>query len=174
MLILSLHMTDELITGEERADALKLYEVGFHIVPTLSEEQIAQEVTDIKAIIEKAGGVIASEGAPKLTPLLYEISKVTAGVKRNQDRAYFGFVKFDAIGEEVTVIKENLDKKDTLIRFILLKTVKENTLYGAKQATRGDSIRSTKKSKEDEEKEVVASPITAAELDKTIDELVIE
>lgn len=167
-------MTDEAITTTEREDALKLYEVGFHIIPTLSDEQIAQEVADIKAIIEKAGGVIASEGAPKLQPLAYEIAKVTGGVKRNHDRAYFGFVKFDSTGDEAVVVKENLDKKDTLIRFILLKSVKENTLYGTKLATRGDAIRSTKKSKEDEDKEGTAAPITEAELDKTIDELVIE
>jgi ribosomal protein S6 len=167
-------MTDTTETMNERKDALKLYEVGFHIIPSLSEEQIAQEVADIKAIIEKAGGTIASEGAPKLHPLAYEIAKVTAGVKRNHDRSYFGFVKFDCTGEEAVTIKEALDKKDTLIRFVLIKTVKENTLYGTKTATRGDSIRSPKKSKEDEEKEGVASPITAAELDKTIDDLVIE
>ncbi len=174
MIICSLHMSDETTQMSEREDALKLYEVGFHIIPTLSEEQIGQEVAQIKAIIEKAGGKVVYEEAPRLRPLAYEIPKMTNGVRRNHDRSYFGFIKFDCTGEEATAIKEALDKKDTILRFILLKTVKENILYGSKLAIRGDSIRSTKKSKEDEEKEGIATPITAAELDKTIDELVIE
>jgi ribosomal protein S6 len=167
-------MSNEPTGMEEMENGLKLYEVGFHLVPTLSEEQVVEEVAEIKAIIEKNKGTIASEETPKLRNLAYPIAKVTAGVKRTHDKAYFGFVKFDAGSEEAVTIKEALDKKDTIIRFILIKTVKENILYGSKLATRSESIRSTKKSKEDEGKEPIASPVTEAELDKTIDELVIE
>jgi ribosomal protein S6 len=146
-----------------------IYEVGFHLVPFLSEEQIGAEVTEIKAIIEKHNGAVVSEEFPKLKPLAYEISKVTGGVKRNHDKAFFGFVKFAGTPEGVIETKTDLDKKDTIIRFILIKTIKDNTLYGSRVA-RTDGPRPKKGKDEDG----VVSPISEAEIDKSIEELVIE
>ena len=158
--------------NENQENEGKIYEVGFHLVPFLSEEQVVEEVASIKAIIEKHNGEIIHEDAPKLRPLSYEIAKVTAGVKRNHDQAYFGFIKYNGSAEGAIAIKTDLDKKDTIIRFILIKTIKDNTMYG-NRAARVDGPRG-KKGKDEEGKEGVASPLTEAEMDKTIDELVIE
>ena len=150
-----------------------IYEIGFHLVPHLSEDKIGAEVADIKAIIEKNGGTVIYEEAPKMRPLAYDISKVTDGVKRNNSQAYFGFIKFNGTAQGVVETKVGLDKKDTIIRFLLVKTVKDNTMHGNKLA-RVDGPRPKKPKGEEGKDGAVASPMTQAEMDKTIDELVIE
>jgi len=154
----------------ELNDTIKVYEAGFLLVPFISEEQVTAEAADIKAIIEKNGGVVIHEEAPKLRPLAYEISKVTAGQKRKNDKAFFGFVKFTALPEAAVTIKADLDKKDTIIRFILIKTIKDNTLYGAK-AVRSENGKLNKKADDKDEKD---ASLDEATIDKTIDQLVIE
>jgi len=149
----------------------KIYEIGFNLVPHLAEDKIAAEVADIKAIIEKNKGTVIYEEAPKLRPLAYDIATTTAGVKRTHSQAYFGFIKFETTGSDVMEVKIALDKKDTIIRYLLIKTIKDNTMYGTKMA-RTDGPR-PKKGKEDG-KDGVPSPMSQADMDKTIDELVIE
>ena len=117
------------------------------------------------------------EEFPKLRPLAYAISPTTA--KGSFDRAYFGFLKFTAEPEGANSIKDILSKKETVIRSILIKTIKDNTMYGPKLArTEGGSkpIRKTTKERVSgkDSKEVAPAPINEVELDKTIEELVVE
>ena len=65
--------------------------------------------------------------------------------------------------------KNKLDLDPNLIRFLILKTVKENTIF-AKKFTHGETYKKplSKKNKEDE----VVTPIDKEEIDKEIDALV--
>lgn len=165
-------MTEEI--NQEISDELKVYEVGFHLVPSISEEQVAVELADIKKSIEKNGGIFLSEEAPKLHPLAYEIAKKVGGVNRKFTQAYFGFIKFEAAGETVVNIKTDLDKKDSIIRFIMIKTIKDNTLYGLRVARSEGSGKAIRKPTKEEAGKGAVSPVAEAEIDKEIENLVIE
>src|SRR3990167_8661900 len=56
-------------TGTE--PVVRIYEVGYHIIPTVAEENLEKVVGGIRATIEKAGGSFIAEGAPTLTKLAY-------------------------------------------------------------------------------------------------------
>src|SRR3972149_2916483 len=49
----------------------RIYEVGYHIIPTIAEENLEKVVGGIRATIEKAGGSFIAGGAPTLTKLAY-------------------------------------------------------------------------------------------------------
>ncbi len=163
-------MTNDTEILDGTNEGLHIYEVGFHIIPSITEEQAALEAAEIKAVVENHKGVVIHEDMPKLRPLSYEISKVTDSVKKTYDNAYFGFIKFEGTTDNTEAIKIDLDKKDKIIRFILIKTVKDNTLYGGKMARENGTRTIKKPTKEDK----AGEPVSEAELDKTIDELVIE
>ena len=111
-----------------------VYEVAFHIVPTVSPENLPKEVDAIKAVLGKAEATIVSEEAPALRELEYTMIKVIGPVHHRFDTAYFGWIKFEAAPEAVGEVKKALDASDKIIRHLIVKTVRENTLYGAKFA----------------------------------------
>lgn len=159
---------------EKKDNNLSAYEVGYHIVPAVSEENLPNEVESIKNFLTKEGAEIISEEFPKMRELAYSIKKTMDGGKRDFDVAYFGWIKFDALETPVNNIKKFFDENKNILRFILIKTVRENTLYSPK----GNDIVSIKEElkeikKVQPEKEI-KSPISQEELDKTIDKLIAE
>jgi ribosomal protein S6 len=156
-------MTETVKTGKAT-----VYEVGFHIVPAVSPEKLSAEVDAIKAVLGKAGATIISEEAPKLRNLAYTITKVIGPARTKYDTAYFGWIKFEGPTETQVDIKTALDGNEKILRYLLIKTARENTLYAAK------ILPPEEMAKTDEVKENKEAPAKAPEdLDKTIDKLVI-
>ena len=56
---------------EGSADVLRIYEIGYTILPTVKEEELEKVVGAIRSGIEKAGGNFIAEGAPSATRLAY-------------------------------------------------------------------------------------------------------
>ena len=157
----------------ENEEELKVYELGFHIIPSISVENVGAEFSKVKSLIEKEGGLFISEDFPKLRPLAYEISKTVKAIKNTYDKAYFSWIKFEALAEKVPEIKKAMDANDKVLRFLIIKTIKESTLYTPKPSyMRSDPSKIAKRNKEEKEKGET-SPISEAELDKTIEDLVI-
>lgn len=122
-------MTDEKEAGTEAEFPLKkIYEIGYRIVPSVSEEKIGAEIGAIKDVLEKNGAVVLSEESPKLRPLSYDMFKSVAGRYQKFSQAYFGWVKFEAAVDAVSLIKAWLDKNESILRFLIIKTVRENTM----------------------------------------------
>jgi ribosomal protein S6 len=109
--------TDEVLENE----GALVYEIGFHLVPTIPEDDLAAKFGDIRAQIEEAGGSIIGEGLPALTPLAYTIS--AKGGKF--DRAYFGWIKFDLAANKIAALKEICDHTADIIRYLIIKTTIE-------------------------------------------------
>lgn len=156
--------------GEGRLHA---HEVGYHIVPAVSIENLSNEVENIKNFLTKEGVVIISEEFPKMRELAYSISKNVGGIKRNFDTAYFGWIKFDARETPIAKIKKFFDENENILRFLLINTVRENTIFSA-NLTDNEKKEEIKTSKKEEDKKEVKSPISQEELDKTIDKLIVE
>ncbi len=153
-------------------DSGRIYEVGFHVAPIVGEEGLAHEVSAIKALLEKASAAIVSEDFPRLRTLAYPLSKVIKGTKHTFKECFFGWVKFESDPEKVESITREIDKMENIVRFIAVKTVRENTLYGSKFAQKE---RMSPKKEEGGEKEIEEKKeVNVEEVDKAIEDLVVE
>ena len=140
-----------------------IYEVGFLLMPALAEEKLLQTFAVIKKVLADQNATILGEGFPKSRPLAYPIKKF--------ESAFFGWLKFESNSEALTTLREFLKNNSEVIRFLLVKTVRESTVatpvFFGKPRSRLE--------KNGKKEEIPAgSKMTTAELDKTIEELVVE
>lgn len=150
----------------------KIYEVGYIIVPTVSPDHINIETDKIHELITKGNCNIISEELPKIIRLAYKMTKDVGNQRSNYDTGHFGWVKFEDNEDQITEIKKALDLNEKILRFIIVKTVAENTLYGyriAIEKSKTDRLEEKKSEKPEKKAE-----IDQEELDKSIDKLVIE
>ena len=148
----------------------RIYEVGYLLASTLSEEEVPVKYGNLKDLIVSLGGEIISDEMPKMISLAYLMSKVTQNVRTKFDSAYFGWVKFEINPEKVLELKKKLDVDSNFVRFLILKTVRENTI-AAKRFVHKDFRRRISTIKKEGENEVVV-PINKEEIDKEIDAMV--
>ena len=146
-----------------------VYEVGYHIVPIVAESDLGIRVTAIRDMIEGAGGSMIADEYPKHMELAYPIVKIAANKRAIHHSAYFGWMKFEVEPQGAKAIDLKLKADDLILRYIVVKTVRENTMVPKKvlQQKRGEDGKA-------DEKPVEEKPImTEAEIDKTIEDLVI-
>jgi ribosomal protein S6 len=151
----------------------QVYELGYHIVSTVAEENLPKEVEILKGIILQDGGSLVSEGEPKLINLAYSMTKSVADIKKKFDTAYFGWIKFETKSELMPMIKKAVDQNPNVLRYLLIKTVRENTLYVPKL----NSVKVIEKEVLKAKKSIKTSEVKATsveDIDKSIDELVLE
>ncbi len=147
----------------------RVYEVGYHLVPTLEEGNVPTIHGDLKDLITSTfKGEIISEDVPKMMDLAYTMLKVVSNVRSKFDTAYFGWIKFAMEADQVLELKKKLDLDPKIIRFLILKTVKENTIATKRFVQRGVGKRALNIKTPDE----VAAPINEKEVDKEIDALI--
>jgi ribosomal protein S6 len=156
---------------EQVQEGIKVYEIGYHLIPSIPVEKVAGEVEEIKSVIAKHKGSLIAEENPKLRPLAYTIKKAVEGSRYKFNEGYFGWVKFEVDTAVIEEIKKALDANEHILRYLLINTVRENTMVSPKLMTPG--------AKEEDGK--VAAPaetpkpaISEEELEKTINDLVIE
>ena len=165
---------------KEKADDIEVYELSYLFLPSLSQEQVQSKVASIKGVLTLAGGLIISDEDPVLIDLAYQMIKVVGTNRHKVDTGYFGWVKFEIAKEGMEVIKKSLDANDEIIRYLIIKRVRENTLLNGKMMFRKEE-KAKKVLNVDEvigeetenvvpeiEKEIVEDDI-----DKSIDDLVI-
>ena len=150
----------------EGNDKNTIYEIGFHVATTLPEEKLPAEVTKIKSVLENAGVAIISEEYPKLMQLAYTIEKKTQNGTIKFNDAYFGWIKFETDSSKIAEIKDELDRNENIVRFIVVKTVRENTMP-VKPA-------SSKKSDDETSEKGEITPEDEEKIDESIEDLVTE
>lgn len=153
---------------EEQEVRLGVYEVGYLMVPTIAEENLGEEVTSFKDMFVEKGAVFISDEYPKLMELAYEMTRSILNKKQKFSYGYFGWVKFECTTSIAKEIKDLLDKNEKLVRYLMIKTVRENTMsvkrpYGKQDGARRRPVRKT------EEAEV----INEETIDKEIEALVV-
>lgn len=167
----------EVKNREENSDEIAVYELGYHLVPGTDDENISSEVSIIKSAIEKNGGNFIDEGLPKKIKLAYDIVLSESGKRQKFSSAYFGWVKFDMELSKIGNLKNILEENKNIIRLLIIKTVKESTLAPKKillERIVVDTPTVPKKLVKPTEEEKNKGPISEKELDRTIEELVIE
>jgi ribosomal protein S6 len=148
----------------------RVYELGYLLVPTIPEEDVPVTFGNLKELVSSLGGIAISDEMPKMIPLAYSMVKVISNIRNKFNTAYFGWVKFTMDSDKVLELKKKLDLDPNFIRFLILKTVKENTI-AAKRFVRGDMAHRKPKADKGGENEVVV-PINKEEIDKEIDAMV--
>lgn len=109
------------------------YEVGFHIIPTLSEDKIAEAVEAVRTAITQAEGTITKEEAPKFRRLAYEMRKKIDAKYETYDSAYFAYIIFDAAPEAVAKIKDALDITVSVLRYLIVKDPVLDRIQGVEE-----------------------------------------
>lgn len=145
----------------------QIYEIGYHLLPTVAEENIPSEVSKIHSVISEMGGSIISEGAPQVRQLAYDIAKKIDNKNLNFNKAYFGWIKFEMEKSIVSGFVSKLESFPEVLRFLVVKTVKENTMHSPKMP-----IFKKEGSREAEADSQEKTPVSEEEIDKSIDELV--
>ncbi len=145
-----------------------IYEVGYLMVPGIAEENVGAEVTNLKDKLTELGAVIISDEFPKMMELAYEMARSIKNKKQKFTYGYFGWVKFDATTESAVVIKDMLDKNEQLIRYLLVKTVRENTMSQKRVYNKSEGFKRKVTPKEE------ALPINEETIDKDIEALMVE
>jgi ribosomal protein S6 len=168
---------------ENTNDDKKLYELGFHIVSSIAEEKVSDEVENLKVSLNKIDAEIVKEGEAQPIELAYTIVKKINEVNTKFDKAYFGWIKFNATAEGVESLKKEIDTNVNVLRYILVKTVDDDEHSTAKILT--DEEEAAAKESEEAEadaddseeavektEEKVAEKTEEKSVDEAIDELV--
>lgn len=145
----------------------QVYELGYHILPIVNEEDTVLETNKIKDYLFKVGASIVSEGVPSMRQLAYEMSKNVDGKNLKVHKAYFGWIKFELNTSKVVDFKKFIDLNQNILRYLIVKTVKENTMFTPKVPT-------FKKEQKEEGFESVdkTEDVSKVDIDKSIDNLV--
>ncbi len=163
--------------NEKSTDRLTVYEVGYLIGSSIPEEKVPEEVEKVKKIINDAGSSIVSEEFPRSEDLAYTIRKKTvSGSYDKFDKAYFGWVKFEVGTDRVENIKKAIEATPSIIRTLIITTVKENTYLGKRSsATAKIALEGDKPVEHAVQGDVVeVAPASPEEIDKSIDAMVKE
>ena len=147
----------------------EVYEFGYLLVPTISEEDLPMQYGNLKELIITSGASVISDEMPKMITLAYAMQKVISNIRHKFTTAYFGWVKFTLDRQAMIQLKKKLDLDPTLLRFLIVKTVKENTIAG-KRFVRDEGKRIFNPRKTTDE--TITTPIDKEKIDKEIDALV--
>lgn len=154
---------DEVLTTE--ASGRTVYELGFLLVPEITEEKLPEAFGTLKATLLDMGAVEVSEEFPKNLQLAYTMEKTVNNKILRYTEAWFGWIKFELESETLAQIEAKLRGDTNIVRFLLTKTVRENTLA----AKRAFGTRRRTKSTTNEEP---APEMSKEEIDREIEALV--
>ena len=146
----------------------RIYELGYHLVPTLSVEQIPEASGAVRGMIERISKDIIAEELPVFIDLAYQVVKTIEHKNKRFDEAYFGWIKFEASPADIATLEEELKKDENVLRYLVVKTIRENTFIAKKFTGAKAKVQEEVANITDEAR---VTPVDEA-LDKAIEELV--
>lgn len=149
----------------------RIYEVGYHVLPTVAEDQVEKVVGEIRASIEKASGSFIAEGAPAMTKLSYPMDMREGDKIVSYDRAYFGWIKFEAPVAVVAALDEVLKAHGQIVRHIIFQTVREETRARMKAPTLRDVKRTDTIKPSAHRVEEASAPVSEEDLEKALQDI---
>lgn len=152
-----------------KADGRPVYEVGFHLVPSIPEGDVAGVADNVRALLGDAE--IISQGTPAKMTLAYTIERAMQGKREKFTQSYFGWIKFAVEDQSIVpALQEKLRAMHEVIRYIVISTTREEVKTARRAVFGSDRL----------EGETIKKPAAAAEkpaevsqeeLDKSIDAL---
>jgi len=155
-------------------EGVRVYEVGYHILSTVKEEDVENVVSHIRKKIEKIGGSLIAEGAPQGMKLAYTMTVSKGGKNVHYERAYFGWIKFECDASTVNALDEMLRSDENVLRYVIFKTTREDTRAAARprmlrEVKRTDTITSTPKKGAEEGSG--GEKVSEKDLDKALEDI---
>jgi ribosomal protein S6 len=154
-------------------DSRPLYEIGFHVVPTVEEGKVGEVVEALKAEIVKAGGEVVGEEAPAKMTLSYVVERATSGKREKYTEAYFGWVRF--VVEEragIPALENYLQNNKNILRFLFVLALPEEAVTPRRSVFSSNRLEGETLKKPAGAAEVATGEVSDEELNKSIDTLV--
>lgn len=153
-------------------DTRTLYEIGYHVVPTVEESSLGGIVDALKAEIGKAGGEVESEEAPEKMTLSYVIERAVSGKREKYTESYFGWVRFRASERAgIPGLETFVRGNKNILRYLLIETHPEEAAprraVFSSNRLEGETIK-----KPSAAPEAPVAEISEEDLNKSIDALV--
>lgn len=169
-------------TSDPSAAAVKnttpVYEIGFHIVPTVGDEGVSAVVESVRKALGDAE--IISEGFPKKMTLAYQIERPWSGAAADgaaqgkyekYTESYFEHIKFAMNRDGITAFTASMRAMRPVLRFLIIETVREDIATAPRRAVfTSDRLEGKTLEKPVAEPEKAAE-VSDAELDKSIEAL---
>ncbi len=155
------------------------YELAFHVLPTVADGEVEKVQHDLRAEIEKVGGTFDTEEAAARFDLAYPISIRVDGKHKTFATSHLGWIRFMLIGSELDALKEELDVRTDLLRYMIIKLTKEEAAQPFKvhevvskmpETIGDDPDAPVIEAKHEDEKE--EGEVEEQELDKSLDKIV--
>ncbi len=109
-----------------------IYEVSYHLLPSLSDDERERIVADIRGGVAQEGEILSVEELLRVD-LAYTIRHTVRqgdGSYMKYDDAYFGSVKLRAPQEYMQKLHQHLQSNESVLRFLIVETVAEDTRIG--------------------------------------------
>ena len=135
------------------------YEISFWLSPELNDDKLEESFSKIKETIIKLGGTVGLSQLPQLKQLAYPIKKERNG--------YFGYFQFTINSGLLREVKKELDKNDSLLRYLIVYVPFENKQTKVKNPSRIHISKVAKKQPQTKE----PSEIDMKDLDKKLNEI---
>ena len=127
------------MTGREDAQGNReIYELGFLVLPSISEEDASRVLDSLRKIIVKAGATEISAEAPLKQKLSYSMSKTIGASKYLVDEAYIGWIKFELEPSRINVVKSEAEKLEEILRLLIIRAPRETHFTFAKARARAE------------------------------------
>ena len=160
----------------------RVYEVSYLIVPSVVQEKLQDKVEVLRGVITSAKGSIIAEGEPKFRELAYDMTATVANKKTTYHDGYFGWIKFEADTQATKDIHTALEANNDLIRFMLIKTVREDACAIVSEILAKETEDKFRKERGKDAPLKVVKEVPAAaapeaskeEIDETIDKLLVD
>lgn len=152
----------------------QVYELGYHILPTVTADDLEGEIAKIRSAIEARGGSFITEGTPEMTTLAFPMYVNNGGKKAKYETAYFGWIKFEMEhAQAVALEKDDIKPNAQILRYILIKTTREET-RAQLQTEQNTILREVKTTGTIEKKEVVeeGGEVSEEQVAEAIEEMV--
>ncbi len=162
---------NEIMEDSKDSKSPQVYELGYLLAPSITGEDVPGVFGNLKELISSFGGGLISDEMPKMISLAYTMSKVVSNVRNKWSTAYFGWIKFEMSTAKISDLKKKLDLEPQIIRFLILKTIKENTIAAKRFVYRDMGHKRAPTVKKDGENEAPVE-INKEEIDKEIDAMV--
>lgn len=96
-----------------KGNNMNCYETLFVVKPTLTEEEIAAQITKVKDVLAKEGAELLGTNDMGMRKLAYPVQK--------NDRGYYTVLFYKAGGTVISELERNLKINEDVIKFLTVK-----------------------------------------------------
>lgn len=165
------------LAGLFQADEVKdrepvVYEVGYHLLPSLSDGEVQAWVKDFTNFLKKHEAVFVGERMPEKIDLAYAIERRVEGRFQAVRTAHFGWVACKLEPRLIAEVKKFMDMNQSVLRFLIIttsvdevKAVMEGKVIMPKAQSSTEAISAPKRAEEQ------SAEVSDVDLDKALDSM---